>query len=216
MRIDQGLSEYVDGWVSGWVESRQVGRPTSRPDGWYVRTGTDRESQRVVLTSGTTQAVHEVAESLHLRASCLKFAGDQDMWMPVLPQGWAPDAPGWLMTTDLTRRPESARLPDGYRADVEHNGGQTVVRIRTRVGEVAASGQCGRHDEWAVPDQIVTAPEHRRRGLGVAVMATLAELAWTVGARRTVLGATAQGRALYTRLGWTEVAPLMGAYFRRD
>lgn len=55
----------------------------------------------------------------------------------------------------------------------------------------------------AVPDQILTAPEHRRRGLGALVMRTLQSAGHEAGADTAVLVGTPDGRALYTSLGWT-------------
>ena len=62
---------------------------------------------------------------------------------------------------------------------------------------------------------IETEPEHQRRGLGSAVMATLANTATDLGATTGILGATVQGRALYEALGWQVVEPLSGFVYKR-
>jgi GNAT superfamily N-acetyltransferase len=81
-----------------------------------------------------------------------------------------------------------------------------VERSERRYGGAAA----------VVVDQVETAPEHRRRGLGAPVMRTLQNAALEAGAQRAVLGATAEGRALYTALGWRTAAPLTGLLRRDD
>jgi predicted GNAT family acetyltransferase len=54
----------------------------------------------------------------------------------------------------------------------------------------------------AVADQIMTAPTHRRRGLGSALMGGLAQAAVAIGARTGLLIASADGQRLYSALGW--------------
>jgi GNAT superfamily N-acetyltransferase len=52
-----------------------------------------------------------------------------------------------------------------------------------------------------VYDRIVTAPEHRRRGLGRALMHALGAARRSASSTQ-VLVATAEGMALYGTLGW--------------
>ena len=47
-------------------------------------------------------------------------------------------------------------------------------------------------------------------------MSTLESLALERGLARAVLGASADGRELYRHLGWSEVGPRTGMYFRPD
>jgi predicted GNAT family acetyltransferase len=56
-------------------------------------------------------------------------------------------------------------------------------------------------------DQIITEEAHRRLGLGTVVMLNLDAVAEQAGATNRLLVATAAGRALYERLGWTVLAP---------
>ncbi|WP_311137702.1 GNAT family N-acetyltransferase [Streptomyces sp. I6] len=65
----------------------------------------------------------------------------------------------------------------------------------------------------AVIDQIETAAEHRRKGLGSLVMRTLQHSAAERGATSGVLGGTPGGRALYESLGWRAIAPLVSVYY---
>ncbi|MER5726904.1 GNAT family N-acetyltransferase [Streptomyces sp. NPDC002138] len=66
-----------------------------------------------------------------------------------------------------------------------------------------------------MPDQIETAPEHCRRGLGGLVMRALQNAAWESGARVGVLVGTPEGRELYGALGWTTRSPMASVVYRR-
>ena len=66
-----------------------------------------------------------------------------------------------------------------------------------------------------VYDRIETAPAHRRRGLGRAVMAALADARRSRAASQ-VLVATDDGRALYARLGWSVYSTFATAVIPED
>ncbi|MFF3499170.1 GNAT family N-acetyltransferase [Streptomyces sp. NPDC003247] len=106
-----------------------------------------------------------------------------------------------------------AEAPDGYRLRVWTRGGVTRVLVTAPDGSFAARGQVAPTGATAVFDQIETAPGHRRRGLGSAVMRTLTATAAAEGTETGVLAGTPAGRALYESLGWTVVAPLTSAKF---
>jgi GNAT superfamily N-acetyltransferase len=80
------------------------------------------------------------------------------------------------------------------------------VAILGEDGTLAASGYAAETSEAFVFDRIVTAPAHRRRGLGAGVMAALRAMR----SRHDVpelLVATEEGRCLYQRLGWRVLSP---------
>lgn len=77
--------------------------------------------------------------------------------------------------------------------------------VEARVGEVA-SGVAAYADDWVGFRSIEVSPDHRRRGLGLAVMAALVEWGAEQGARTAylqVLGDNEPALALYARLGFT-------------
>jgi predicted GNAT family acetyltransferase len=116
------------------------------------------------------------------------------------------------MSTQLMAEP-SAGAPE-YEVAVTTTG--AVVRVAvTRHGALAARGQAALVRDCAIIDQVVTEPDHRRRGLGTVVMRALAQAAVSRGATTGVLVATADGLALYTRLGWTVAAPVAAAKLSR-
>lgn len=85
--------------------------------------------------------------------------------------------------------------------------------VRTSEGHFAARGQVAPTGRSAVIDQIETAPEHRRRGLGGLVMRTLQDTAHAAGATTGVLVGTPDGQALYSTLGWTTHSPMTSVWF---
>ena len=77
--------------------------------------------------------------------------------------------------------------------------------VEARIGDVA-SGVAAYADDWVGFRSIEVAPEHRRRGLGLAVMAALLEWGAEQGATTAylqVLGDNAPALALYDGLGFT-------------
>lgn len=102
-------------------------------------------------------------------------------------------------------------VPDGYRLCSWSRGGVTRVMVAASDGSPAARGQIAPTGTTAVADQIETAPEHRRKGLGNLVMRTLQSAAVRQGAHTGVLAGTPAGRGLYEALGWEVVALLTSA-----
>ena len=79
-------------------------------------------------------------------------------------------------------------------------------------GGIAAEGQVALSDSVAVIGQVATAPEHRRRGLGLLVMSHLGAAANEAGATTGLRVATVDGEALYSTVGWStysEVTPAL-------
>jgi predicted GNAT family acetyltransferase len=110
------------------------------------------------------------------------------------------------MTTDLTGHPRHTALESPYVCDVRTEGSVITVSIHDDAGELAACGQVGLAGTDAVADRIETMPEHRRRGLGSAVMSALTAEALRQGARTGLLIASADGQHLYSALGWERLA----------
>lgn len=133
-----------------------------------------------------------------------------------------PRAPEWLMTAPLAEvarsqadsgRPSQPAEP--YRVMTQQQAGLIDVRVVTGpdTGEtpapVAASGRMAVVGTDAVADMISTDPEHRRRGLGRAVMAALTSAAIEQGATDGVLLASQDGLPLYRGLGWSLIAEVV-------
>ncbi len=211
--VDEAVRCYLDGWVGGWARSKQIAAPTPTSTGWYLATRNDREFERFVLTRGDERAVRDVLDAVTEPRTAVKFVGDPAQWRPVFPKEWVDEEPGWLMFRTLRPGP-LVPVPEGYVSSTDVRDDVVYLQIHTRDGELASWGQAGIADGWVVPDRINTAAEHRRRGLGRALMTGLEQAGVLGGARRAVLSATADGRELYRSLGWQEVGPLVASYYQ--
>jgi GNAT superfamily N-acetyltransferase len=116
-----------------------------------------------------------------------------------------------LMSAQLSDAPLPPLPPDlTFRWDIQ--GGRTTYTIES-ADSIAAVGAVGVVDDVATFDAVETMPAFQRRGLGRHVMGALTRQAVGRGATRGVLAASAQGRQLYTSLGWDtrlEMLSLMG------
>ncbi|MFF5521225.1 GNAT family N-acetyltransferase [Streptomyces coeruleorubidus] len=209
------MDETVQAWVDGWVVSRGAAPPVPEPWGCTIDVGMYGHVTRHVF--GATgddldeATVRKVAGAVTGAGVWLKAFRD-----PSVVAGWLDDTwwidpePGYLMTVPLTQgdRPD---VPYGYRLRSWSRGGVTRVMVAAPDGSPAARGQITPTGSTAVADQIETAPEHRRKGLGSLVMRTLQMTAVRQGARTGVLAGTPAGRGLYEALGWEVAAVLTSA-----
>ncbi|MFD6170599.1 GNAT family N-acetyltransferase [Streptomyces coeruleorubidus] len=209
------MDETVQAWVDGWVVSRGAAPPVPEPWGCTIDVGMYGHVTRHVF--GATgddldeATVRKVAGAVTGAGVWLKAFRD-----PSVVAGWLDDTwwidpePGYLMTVPLTQG-DLPDVPDGYRLRSWSRGGVTRVMVAAPDGSLAARGQITPTGSTAVADQIETAPEHRRKGLGSLVMRTLQVTAVRQGARTGVLAGTPAGRGLYEALGWEVVAVLTSA-----
>ncbi|MBL1097570.1 GNAT family N-acetyltransferase [Streptomyces coffeae] len=212
-RVDAGPvdPELVRAWVEGWVISRLASPPERTLYGFVFDVGTQpRQVTRHVLPEANEALVRELTSTITAPGTWLKTLLPREVVGPWMAPGWDFDDPGFLMSTPLA--PVSAPVPDGYRMRTWTRGGLTRALVVTTDGTFAARGQVAVPPgaDTAVVDQIETATDQRRKGLGSLVMRTLAHEALAVGARSAVLGATPEGQALYESLGWRTDAPLTG------
>jgi predicted GNAT family acetyltransferase len=168
---------------------------------------------RHVLLDGDDAAIRALAESVTVPTTSIKGFMESEDLARLLTPDWTPDPPDFLMATALS--PADMHIAGDYRVTVEHACGVTYARVITGDGSIAARGQVAVTGETCVFDQIGTAPEHRRRGLGSAVVAALTTAAIDRGAATGILGATVQGRALYETLSWTVIGPLSSFVYKR-
>lgn len=208
---DTRISELVRMWVDGWVVSRGSSDPIDEPWGWTIDVGQPKQVARHVLPQPAEADVRKIVAATSAPGTWLKlFAEDQSV-LPWVGQGWRRDTPGFLMTCLL--EPELTGVPAGYRLTSWTRGGVSRVLVRTRDGHFAARGQIAHAGDHVVVDQVESAPEHRRKGLGGLVMRTLQSTAYEAGARTGVLVGTPEGRALYSSLGWTVCSPMTSLWY---
>ncbi|MFJ9519937.1 GNAT family N-acetyltransferase [Kitasatospora sp. NPDC101801] len=198
-------------WIEGWVVSRGGSDPIDQPWGWTIDVGQPRHVARHVLPEPSEAEVRKIVAATSAPWTWLKLFAEDEAVLPWVGPGWRRDLPGFLMTCRLA--PEHPEVPVGYTLTSWTRGGVSRVLVRTRAGHFAARGQTARVGDHAVVDQVETAPERRRKGLGGLVMRTLQGTAYEAGARTGLLVGTPEGRALYTALGWTVRSPMASLWY---
>ena len=194
-------------WVQGWAASRDVPPPVAHSDGWRIEVGRPQQKRRHVFPR-ISQALRALGETVVEPWSYLKACATADELRAALPAHWHVEDETYFMCFDGPPPPGSA-LPGGYGLDVATQGRLTVARVIAADGSVAAAGQMAVVEDAAIFDRISTDAAHRRRGLGRAVMCALDAASRALGARRGLLGATAEGYAMYRSLGWHVQSPLV-------
>ncbi|MFD4328103.1 GNAT family N-acetyltransferase [Nocardioides sp. NPDC058538] len=206
------LADLVSRWARGWAYARGFPRPTAMPGGVRVEVGQPGRRVEWVATdeADTLAGLVDTARAT------------PEAWLSVVTESPAGVRPWFveaglvanageeaLMSIDLADHASRA-VPQGYRAEVERDGGVFTVTISA--GEaVAAGGSIAVIGADAVADRIQTEPDHRRRGLGGAVMSLLVSAAREAGAVHGLLVASEMGEPLYAGLGWRAEARLVTA-----
>jgi GNAT superfamily N-acetyltransferase len=194
-------------WVEGWAASRGVPPPVAHSDGWRIEVGRPQQKRRHVFPR-ISRALHALGETVLEPWSYLKACATVDELRAALPTHWHVEAQTYFMRFDGPPPPGPA-LPGGYELDVATQGRLAVARVLAADGSVAAAGHVAVVEDAAIFDRISTDAAHRRRGLGRAVMCALDAASRTLAARRGLLGATADGYAMYRTLGWHVQSPLV-------
>lgn len=100
---------------------------------------------------------------------------------------------------------------DDYQLSINTSGAVTDAELRSKDGQLAAKGRVAQSNGFAIFDQIVTEPEHQRKGLGRIVMGALSNVSIASESKTGVLVATEDGCALYKAIGWTIVSLVTAA-----
>ncbi|HEY8877468.1 MAG TPA: GNAT family N-acetyltransferase [Roseateles sp.] len=200
--------ELLPAWGRGWAASRGTAEPVPLGSGaWRIQVGLPGHRRRDLLPAWPIARLRDWADSITAPGAWIKALADPAELQ--LPTAWQIHATEYLMSTDLAD-PTLPALAPGYRAERAGRGAVLECRVLAADGQTAARAQLGLAGRYAVFDQVVTEPAHRRLGLGRQAMALLAEAARAQGADTGLLVATEDGRALYTALGW-RVDSLMAA-----
>ncbi|MEU6134251.1 GNAT family N-acetyltransferase [Nocardioides sp. NPDC047086] len=207
-----GLAELVSRWARGWAYARGFPRPAAVPGGVRVEVGEPGRRVEWVATDAADTLAGLVDTVRATPEAWLSVVTDSPAGVrPWFVEGGlvASDAEEALMSIDLADH-ASRELPEGYRAEMERDGG--VITVTVRSGEAAAAaGTIAVIGTDAVADRIRTDPDHRRRGLGGAVMSLLVAAAREAGAGHGLLVASEMGEPLYAGLGWRAEARLVTA-----
>lgn len=190
-------------WLAGRSLARGLPAPVVDRGGYRVDTRSDSEYCRGVFAA-PHPGVAALARDVDQPARLIKLCGADDALRRLLPDGWQLHAPAFFMQAG--NWPASPALPAGYGCESSRAGPVCHVAILWAEGTLAASGYAAETSEAFVFDRIVTAPAHRRRGLGAGVMAALRAMR-TRHDVPELLVATEEGRCLYQRLGWRVLSP---------
>lgn len=209
---DTDLADLVSRWARGWAYARGFPRPAAVPGGVRVEVAEPGRRVEWVATDDADTLAGLVDTA---RAT-------PEAWLSVVTESPAGVRPWFVEAGLVANDGEEAlmsiqladhafrRLPEGYLAEVDRDGG--LITVTVRVGEdVAARGRIAVIGADAVADRIQTEPDHRRRGLGGAVMSLLVSAAREAGADHGLLVASEMGEPLYTGLGWRARARLVSA-----
>jgi GNAT superfamily N-acetyltransferase len=202
--------------VRQWVLGRSISRGWKQVDEGSVivlRIGDPERMVSYVVDEAEFESAAELAEGDDHPAGLSWLSvvtNEPDNMMPrIRSAGLEYRRTEWLMSVDLARQPVR-RAPASYGVEVVRRGEVAQVRVRESE-ELAARGQMVVMGNDVVIDMVWTEPGHRRRGLGAAVMARLAEEAQIEGAQRGLLAASVEGRQLYNTLNWETFAEVLVA-----
>lgn len=194
-------ADVVETWLKGWSLARQLPLPIADHGGFRVEVGWPDQLRRYVFPTLCPGLFH-FANTIIEPAVFLKVCAPAALLRPVLPPRWVIQRPGFMMTRMLPARQPGLQLPEGYTLSVETAPAGPSAVIYASNKEIAASGSLAIVDDYIIFDRIETSPAHQRRGLGRAVMTTLAREAVSRGRKKAILVATPAGKALYETLGW--------------
>jgi GNAT superfamily N-acetyltransferase len=204
-------ADLVIAWSRGWARSRGVPALVNIPGGFRFDVGRPGHRIRYVLHTWDPAYLRAIGQNITTPGTWLKIDGSADDLRAALPPHWHMFESSYLMSAPLATGP--ATVPTPYRLGVESGQSRVVTAtVRDRSGAVAASGRLAPAGGFGVVDQVETAPEHRRRGLGTAVIQALSDHAARRGVRFGILAATDEGHALYRTLGWSAHTELATAF----
>jgi GNAT superfamily N-acetyltransferase len=198
----------VFAWQAAHSLARNSPPPVHDRGGFRVDTHSEKEVKRWVFPT-LCDGLYDIAREISLPRHYLKLCGTNEALRSALPARWEIQPENYFMAATTMVR-ETSSLPDGYRLELHQNGPVTQVHIVAPNGDLAAGGTAAETVDAFVYDRIETASDHRRKGLGIAVMSAL-ESARKSFIAPQLLVATEEGRSLYERLGWKVIAPFAAA-----
>lgn len=193
----------LEAWLSARSVARRLPPPVFEHGGFRVDTNSVSEVVRWVFPK-IGPGLEKLARSINKPRHLIKLCGTADKLQAALPGGWELHATSHFM--QATRNTTERRLTEGYMIEVKRVGMVLQARILSEDGALAASGYAAEAKGVFIYDRIVTEPEHRRKGLGRALMTTLRSARQDPDSPE-LLVATADGRALYSTLGWETISP---------
>lgn len=203
---ERGFALFAD------LETRPVGD-------WVLRRSPTATARRAnsVLAFGPSGVADDYAQVVEFYgattgrpiAAVLPDSAEDDLFRA---HGWGLESPDADTVFQLAAVSQAMRaLPDtdvpGVEVAVETTGHQATARLLLDNGEQVGGGVAAYDRDWVGFRSLEVAPDHRRRGLALAVMGALLEWGAEQGATTAylqVLGDNEPALALYGRLGFRE------------
>jgi hypothetical protein len=204
-RIDPTL---VFAWQTAHSIARGSPLPVHDRGGFRVDTNSEKELKRWVFPQ-SCDGLRAIAQDIASPRHYLKLCGSNAELRRDLPVRWEVQQENYFMQATVNTL-DARPLPNGYGMELHHAGPVTRACVIAPNGDLAASGCAAEAADVFIYDRIETAQDHRRKGLGIAVMIALGTARKSLASPQ-LLVATDDGRSLYARLGWTVLAPLATA-----
>lgn len=204
----------VETWTTGWALSRGTPAPVRTAGAFRIDVGLPQHKTRYIFPH-CGDDVRRLAETLDDPDVFIKVCALPEPVQNLLPSHWTIEGLGFMMTQRSTRGQE-ASLAATYTLGLTATPPILIAQVIDSNGLVAAKGRVALVGPFAIYDQIETHEHHRRRGLGRFVMHALRQSASNHGVDYGVLVATADGRELYTALGWQMHSLFSTAVVRRE
>ena len=201
----------LSAWVHGWTISR--GTPPAvalAEDGFHIPVGLPGHLERYVIYGQAISAIRSLARELSAADTWLKICAPVTDVAALLPARWQIRPAEYLMHKAI-RASQALILPERYNMRITEDGQAVTAHVLSTDGQIAATGRMALTSHFAVFDQVVTDPAHRRKGLGQQIMQALSNYAFGKQANTGVLVATEDGKALYSAIGWALVSAMTAA-----
>ena len=205
--------DLIDVWSRGWALTRGAAAPVEDDGGWRIEVGQPDHLRRFVFARAD-RAVRARAAKVEEPFVLLKVCDPEAEVRALLDDRWWVQRTGHVMRLDQPMG--RVHAPSAYVPVLTVEQGVTHCRFQTATGSEAARGRAVRIDDAVIFDRIAVEPEHRRRGLGGAVMRALQAAVAGPDLTLGLLVATDEGRALYETLGWRALSDYVTAQLPAD
>ncbi len=169
-------SSLVHAWITGWTLARETAPPVPVEGGFRVDVGWPRQRVRYVFPRCCAE-LRRLAETISEPWVFLKVCESPAEMRELLPPRWIVQPVGFMMTRTGPLDSPRRSVPRGYSLGVDERASVPLATVVSIAGDVVASGRVAVVGKSAIYDRIETAPNHRRRGLGRALVGALGEVA---------------------------------------
>ena len=204
------LAGLTNAWAHGWSVSRGTTPPAAITGGLKIDIDQTRNVARYVLEPYDWQRAAVLGRELITPGTEIKIVGAAESLQEALKSGWTMYDMHHLMTVAFTRG--VAETPPSCTARIVRDGAALLGMICDSEGDIVSRGRLAASGRYGIIDRVRTRAADQRRGIGRAVMTMLGNRALDEGLTTGLLSATADGRGLYSALGWEIRGELAGAF----